>query len=55
MGDDRKTTEQAEELESGIEGALGHATNDEQTHSEDDQTGGAPAPPDKRDDNAPTA
>jgi hypothetical protein len=53
MGDD-KTSERAEEIESGIEGALGHATADEQTHSENDQTGGEPAPPEKRDENAAT-
>jgi hypothetical protein len=48
--DDRKT---ADQVERGIEGALGEATDADQTHSAEDQTKGAPAPPEERDANAP--
>ena len=54
MGDDKGDRKAAEEIETGVEGALGHATVDEQTHSDNDRTTGPPAPPEQRDDNAPT-
>jgi hypothetical protein len=53
MSSDDKTTEKAQEIESGIEGALGQATDADQTHSASDQTKGAPEPPERRDANAP--
>jgi RNA polymerase sigma-70 factor (ECF subfamily) len=51
MGGD-KSADKAEQIETGVEEALGQATDDTQTHSAEDQTGGAPAPPEHRDEDA---
>ena len=50
MADEKK---KADEIERGVEGALGQATDADQTHSESDRTKGAPEPPQRRDANAP--
>ncbi len=42
MGADDKTADKADEVRSGVEGALGSATDSDQTHSESDKTGGSP-------------
>ena len=52
MGADDKLTEKADAIEKGVEEALGSATDDEQTHSENDQTKGPPTPPEQRDEDA---
>jgi hypothetical protein len=53
MGADDKMAEKADRVESGVEGALGQATDADQTHSGSDRTGGAPEPAERRDANAP--
>jgi hypothetical protein len=53
MGADDKIAQKADEVRSGVEGALGHATDADQTHSGTDRTGGAPEPAERRDANAP--
>jgi hypothetical protein len=53
MAADDKTAEKADQVQSGVEGALGQATDADQTHSGSDQTKGAPEPAERRDANAP--
>jgi hypothetical protein len=53
MGAEDRMAAKADEVESGIEGALGRATDADQTHSGKDRTAGAPEPPERRDANAP--
>jgi hypothetical protein len=53
MAAEDKMAEKADQVESGVEGALGRATDADQTHSGSDQTKGAPEPVERRDANAP--
>jgi hypothetical protein len=53
MAAEDKMAEKADQVESGVEGALGQATDADQTHSGSDQTKGAPEPVERRDANAP--